>query len=193
VKTPETSATRYEIEIKLPVQDLAAVREKLRAHGARQLTEPHSESNDLYDQVDGSVAKSGRVLRLRRTEHGATLTYKGPARFEDGAKTREERETAVSDPNEMESILAALGFHRRFRYEKRREEWSLDDCVIALDETPIGTFAEVEGDPAAIRRVLQQLGLDPAESLPYSYTELYARRRRDDPTLPADMLLDPPP
>jgi adenylate cyclase, class 2 len=193
VKTPETSATRYEIEIKLPVQDLAAVREKLRADGARQLTEPHSESNDLYDQVDGSVAKSGRVLRLRRTEHGATLTYKGPARFEDGAKTREERETAVSDPNEMESILAALGFHRRFRYEKRREEWSLDDCVIALDETPIGTFAEVEGDPAAIRRVLQQLGLDPAESLPYSYTELYARRRRDDPTLPADMLLDPPP
>lgn len=193
MKTPETSATRYEIEIKLPVQDLAAVREKLRAHGARQLTEPHSESNDLYDQADGSVAKSGRVLRLRRTEHGATLTYKGPARFEDGTKTREERETAVSDPNEMESILAALGFHRRFRYEKRREEWSLDDCVIALDETPIGTFAEVEGDPAAIRRVLQHLGLDPAESLPYSYTELYARRRREDPTLPADMLLDPPP
>lgn len=193
MKTPETSATRYEIEIKLPVQDLAAVREKLRARGARQLTEPHSESNDLYDQADGSVAKSGRVLRLRRTEHGATLTYKGPARFEDGTKTREERETAVSDPNEMESILAALGFHRRFRYEKRREEWSLDDCVIALDETPIGTFAEVEGDPAAIRRVLQHLVLDPAESLPYSYTELYARRRREDPTLPADMLLDPPP
>jgi adenylate cyclase, class 2 len=193
VKTPETSTTRYEIEIKLPVPDMGAVRERLRARGARQLTAPHAESNDLYDQADGSVAKSGRVLRLRRTEDGATLTYKGPARFEDGAKTREERETAVSDPNEMESILAALGFHRRFRYEKRREEWSLDDCVIALDETPIGTFAEVEGDPAAIRRVLQHLGLDPAESLPYSYAELYARRRREDSTLPADMLLDTPP
>ena len=191
--THETSTTRYEIEIKLPVPDLGAVRERLRARGARQLTAPHAESNDLYDQADGSVAKSGRVLRLRRTEDGATLTYKGPARFEDGAKTREERETAVSDPNEMESILAALGFHRRFRYEKRREEWSLDDCVIALDETPIGTFAEVEGDPAAIRRVLQHLGLDPAESLPYSYAELYARRRREDSTLPADMLLDTPP
>jgi adenylate cyclase class 2 len=193
VKTPETSTTRYEIEIKLPVQDLEAVRERLRARNARQLTAPHSESNDLYDQADGSLAKGGRVLRLRRTEDGATLTFKGPARFEEGAKTREERETAVSDPNEMESILAALGFHRRFRYEKRREEWSLDDCVIALDETPIGTFAEVEGDPAAIRRALQHLGLDPAESLPHSYAELYARRRREDSTLPADMLLDPPP
>ena len=193
MKTPETSTTRYEIEIKLPVPDLAAVRERLRARNARQLTAPHSESNDLYDQADGSLAKGGRVLRLRRTEDGATLTFKGPARFEEGAKTREERETAVSDPNEMERILAALGFHRRFRYEKRREEWLLDDCVIALDETPIGTFAEVEGDPAAIRRALQHLGLDPAESLPYSYAELYARRRREDSTLPADMLLDPPP
>jgi adenylate cyclase class 2 len=193
VKTPETSTTRYEIEIKLPVKDMRAVRERLRARDARRLTAPHNESNDLYDQADGSLAKSGRVLRLRRTEDGATLTFKGAARFEDGAKTREERETAVSDPNEMESILAALGFHRRFRYEKRREEWSLDDCVIALDETPIGTFAEVEGDPAAIRRALQHLGLDPAESLPYSYAELYARRRREDSTLPADMLLDTPP
>ena len=189
---PELSTTRYEIEIKLPVADLEAVRESLRARNARPITDSHFESNDLYDQADGDLRKSGRVLRLRRTEDGATLTFKGPARFEDGAKTREERETAVSDPNEMERILGALGFERRFRYEKRREEWSLDDCVIALDETPIGAFAEIEGDPAAIRRALQHLALDPADSLPYSYAELYARRRREDPTLPADMLLDPP-
>jgi adenylate cyclase class 2 len=193
MNTPTTSTTRYEIEIKLPAPDLGAVRERLRAREARLLSPPHFESNDLYDHPDGSLAKSGRVLRLRRTEDGATLTFKGPARFEDGAKTREERETAVSDPNEMETILAALGFHRRFRYEKRREEWALDDCVIALDETPIGTFAEVEGHPAAIRRVLQHLELDPAESLPYSYAELYARRRREDSTLPEDMLLERPP
>lgn len=192
MNTPDLSTTRYEIEIKLPVADLGAVREKLRARDARPITDPHFESNDLYDQADGGLAKSGRVLRLRRTEDGATLTFKGPARFENGAKTREERETAVSDPNEMERILGALGYHRRFRYEKRREEWSLDECVIALDETPIGTFAEVEGDPAAIRRALQHLVLDPADSLPYSYAELYARRRREDPTLPADMLLDLP-
>jgi adenylate cyclase class 2 len=192
VKTPDASTTRYEIEIKLPVADLDAVRERLRARAARQLTAPHSESNDLYDQADGGLAKSGRVLRLRRTDDGATLTFKGPARFEDGAKTREERETAVSDPNEMDRVLAALGFERRFRYEKRREEWSMDDCVIALDETPIGSFAEIEGDPAAIRRALHDLQLDPAESLPYSYAELYARRRRENPALPPDMLLDPP-
>jgi adenylate cyclase class 2 len=188
--TPDTSTTRYEIEVKLPVSDLAALRERLRARQAREITSSHHESNDIYDEGDGILRKSGRLLRLRRTDHGATLTYKGPARFEEGARTREERETAVSDPNEMERILGALGFERRFRYEKRREEWFLEECVIALDETPIGTFAEVEGDPAAIRRVLQHLELDPSETLPYSYAELYARRRREDPSLPADMLLE---
>lgn len=188
--TPDTSTTRYEIEVKLPVSDLAALRERLRARQAREITPAHHESNDIYDETEGTLRKSGRLLRLRRTDHGATLTYKGPARFEEGARTREERETAVSDPNEMERILGALGFERRFRYEKRREEWFLEECVIALDETPIGTFAEVEGDPAAIRRVLQHLELDPSETLPYSYAELYARRRREDPTLPADMLLE---
>jgi adenylate cyclase class 2 len=181
-------ATRLEIEIKLPAPDLAAVRQELRARGARLLAPTHFESNDLYDDPEGTLAKSGCMLRLRRTGDEATLTYKGPARFDAGARTREERETAVSDPAEMERILAALGRERRFRYEKRREEWALADCVIALDETPIGTFVEVEGDPAAIRRAVGELGLDPSESLPYSYPELYARRRREDASLPPDMV-----
>ena len=86
-------------------------------------------------------------MRLRRAAGRAILTYKGPARFAGGVKMREERETAVSDPDEMEAILAALGFERRFRYEKRREEWTLEGCAVALDETPIGNFVEVEGDP----------------------------------------------
>jgi adenylate cyclase class 2 len=116
------------------------------------------------------------------------LTFKGPARFEAGTKSREEQETSVSDPDAVERILTALGLERRFRYEKRREEWDLEGCVIALDETPIGTFVEIEGDPSAIRRVLQRLGLDFSKAIPYTYAELYRRRRRDDSSLPNDMI-----
>ena len=179
-----------EVEIKLPVADLARVREKLRASGARLVSPLHFESNDLYDDDEGTLAKAGCVLRIRRTsaDAGAILTFKGPARFHAGTKTREERETEVSNPSELERILKALGRRPRFRYEKRREEWSLDECVIALDETPIGSFVEVEGDPAAIRRVVHELAFDASESLPYSYPELYARRRREDRSLPPDMV-----
>jgi len=181
---------RIEIEIKLPAPDLDRIRESLRVEGADPLAPLHFEGNDLYDDEEERLASRGCMLRLRRTDRGAVLAFKGPARFEGGAKSREERETGILEPEEAEQILAGLGFRRRFRYEKRREEWSLEECVIALDDTPIGSFVEIEGDPPAIRRVLQRLALDPSESIPYSYAELYARRRREDPSLPEDMLFE---
>ena len=61
---------------------------------------------------------------------------------------------------------------------------------MALDETPIGRFVEVEGEPTAIRRAVVALGLDFAEAIPYSYARLYEERRRDDPSLPEDMVFE---
>lgn len=179
---------REEIEVKIPVESLSAVREKLQASGAALRAVAHAESNVLFDDAERRLSGSGRTVRLRRAAGRAILTYKGPARFQDGAKTREERETVVSDPEEAQAILAGLGLAPRFRYDKRREEWDCDGSVVALDETPVGLFVEVEGDPTTIRRVVALLGLDPSESIPYSYAELYTRRRKEDPALPPDMV-----
>lgn len=179
---------REEIEVKLPCQDLDVIREKLREKGAIRRAPLHFESNDLFDDPQGNLARKGCTLRLRRVGEETTLTFKGPARFQRGMKLREERETRVSDAVETEAILAALGLTRRFRYEKRREEWALAGCQVALDETPIGTFVEVEGDPSAIRRVVVALELEFASASPYSYARLYALRRQEDPSLPEDMV-----
>lgn len=187
---PPKPARGKEIEIKLSAPDLGAVRLRLRESGAELVTPRHFEGNDVYDDPDGSIAKRGCVLRLRTTPDGALLTFKGPAQFAGGVKTREERETSVADAGELDRILTGLGYRPRFRYEKYREEWALERCVVALDETPIGKFVEVEGEPTAIRGVLPRLDLDPADALPYSYADLYARRRREDPSLPPDMLLE---
>jgi adenylate cyclase class 2 len=181
---------RDEIEIKLPCDDIAAARTKLLELGATSLSTLHFESNELYDDDAGSLAGSGRALRLRRAGGAAILTFKGPARFIDGVKVREERETRVSDPEQTEAILAGLRLSSRFRYEKKREEWTLEGCAVALDETPIGNFVEVEGDPQAIRRVVASLGLDFASAVPYTYARLYAERRKKDPSLPSDMIFD---
>jgi len=179
---------REEVEVKLPVKDLQAVREALRGAAAELRSPLHDEVNDLYDDPAKGLSGSGRTLRLRRAAGRSILTYKGRARFQGGVKTREEREVQVSDAGEAEGILEGLGLTRRFRYEKRREEWSLEGSVIALDQTPIGDFVEVEGDPTAIRRVFVRLGLDFSEAIPYSYPELYQRRRKEEPTLPPDMI-----
>ena len=181
---------RDEIEVKLPCEDLDAVRRRLTGLGATRAAPLHFESNDLYDDDGGRLSGSGRALRLRRADGRAILTYKGPARFSEGVKIREERETAVSDGEEVEAILTGLGLARRFRYEKRREEWTLEDCSIALDETPIGTFVEVEGNPASIRKAVTALGLDFSRAIPYTYASLYAERRKADPNLPPDMIFE---
>jgi predicted adenylyl cyclase CyaB len=179
---------REEIEIKLPVADLSAVRSGLSASGARLHAAWHDETNDLYDDAERKLSGSGRTVRLRRASGKSILTYKGPARFEHGARVREEREVEVSAADEAEAILAGLGLRRTFRYEKRREEWASEGCVVALDVTPIGSFVEIEGDPAGIRRLVGTLGLDASEAIPYSYPELYFRKRKEDPSLPADMV-----
>ncbi|MCA1580993.1 MAG: class IV adenylate cyclase [Acidobacteria bacterium] len=177
-----------EVEVKVPCRDLSDVRRRLEAGGAAPLSPRHFESNDLYDDAEKRLSSQGRTIRLRRAGGRATLTYKGKARFQGGIKSREERETEVGDPAETEGILAGVGLARRFRYEKYREEWRFVDCTVALDETPIGSFVEVEGDPPAIRRVLKTLGLDFSSALPYSYARLYMQRRHEEPTLPADMV-----
>jgi len=179
---------REEIEVKLPASDLGAIRERLRAAGAALFAPRHEESNDLYDDPARTLSGSGRTLRLRRAAGRSILTYKGSARFDSGARVREEREVDVSDPGEAEGILAGLGLERRFRYEKRREEWSLGGCLVALDETPIGNFVEIEGSPPEIRKLIGELSLDSAEAIPYSYPELYQRRRKEEPSLPPDMV-----
>lgn len=182
-----------EVEVKLPCGDLDAIRETLREAGATLSAALHDEVNDLYDDEMGHLSSKGCALRLRRAGTETILTFKGPARFDRGIKTREEREVRVSDAAELAAILAGAGFSARFRYEKRREDWSLSGCAIALDETPIGRFVEVEGNPAAIRDVVSRLGLDFSEAIPYSYSKLYALRRKEDPGLPDHMVFAPPP
>ncbi len=177
-----------EIEIKLPAADLDAVRRRLRERGAALEKPRHEESNDLYDDSEGRLAAAGCALRVRRVPGEALLTFKGPPRFEQGVKSREERETTVADAAVIGAILERLGFRRTFRYEKRREEWRLADCAVALDETPIGDFVEIEGDPAAIRRAVAALELDSAAAVPYSYARLYGLKRKENAALPPDMV-----
>jgi adenylate cyclase class 2 len=177
-----------ETEIKLPCPDLEGTREKLRGRGATLRQERRAEHNVLYDDARGELSGRGCTLRLRTAGTDAILTFKGPARFDGGLKVREEREVRVSDAEEAAALLSGLGLVPRFRYEKHRESWEHAGCVVSLDETPIGRFLEVEGNPGAIRKVVADLELDVSEAIPYSYPTLYARRRREDPALPPDMV-----
>ena len=152
-----------EIEIKLRVPSHDPVRQALDARGA-QCHGTAIETNYILDLPDGSLRASGHGLRVRRIDRDgkttATLTVKGPSQG-GSMKTREEREVAVGDAIGAVEMLRLLGYAPILQYEKRRESWSLDDCLIELDTPPrVGLFVEIEGpSEKAVRSVQEKLGL----------------------------------
>jgi adenylate cyclase class 2 len=162
-----------ETEVKVRLASPEAVRETLVRLGAVPARERHLEDNLLFDDRAGSLRASGSVLRLRETPYGGVLTFKGPRELEGGIKSREERQSAVAAPAEVRAILESLGYRPVFRYQKYRESWSYRGQQVEIDETPIGRFLEIEGDPEGISAVARELGFAPADYLTESYVGLF--------------------
>jgi len=165
-----------ESEIKLAMEGPDSARAAVRALGAEPSRPRHFEDNVLYDDARRSLLASGRVLRLRRAEGRAIVTAKGP-RLEraDGVKSRPESEVEVADADAFEQVLHALGFQKVFRYQKHRQAWRWRDVEIVVDETPIGTFLEIEGPVGTIHEAARALGRGPADYVSESYPSLFAR------------------
>ena len=176
---------RVERELKFPCSDLNSLREQLQAAEAERVSASALEDNLIYDR-GGELASAGRLLRLRFDDNGACLTYKGPATYDGGLKIREEIETAVGKPAELRAILENLGYKKVQRYQKYREEWRLGGVIVCLDRTPIGDFAEFEGDAAA--KLAERFGLDPKTAERRSYLQIYKDHREVEPTAPEEMV-----
>ncbi len=175
-----------ERELKFPCADLDGLRVRLRALSAVPVSSRALEDNVVFDR-HGELAAKGALLRLRRDAKGVRLTFKGPASFEGGVKLREELEAQVaSNPEAAAAILLALGYEPVRRYQKRREEWDLAGVTVALDETPLGGFVELEGEGAA--EAARRCGFDPEAAERRDYLALWEDHRRDHPEAPADMV-----
>lgn len=105
-----------------------------------------------------------------------TLTHKRlPDFVENNAryKTRVETETGVEDGEALAEVFTRLGFGPVFRYEKFRTEWDAEGGHLVLDETPIGVYAELEGSPEWIERMIEKLGIDTDSCSTASYGALF--------------------
>ena len=162
-----------ETEVKLRLASPEAAREALARAGATLLRPRHFEDNVLFDDAAGSLSATGGVLRLRTSPHANVLTFKGPRQVVEGMKSREERQTLVEEPEQIRVILGRLGYRPVFRYQKYRESWIHLGQAIEIDETPIGTFLEIEGDPEGIRAVTAELGHQASEYISESYVDLF--------------------
>ena len=168
-----------EIELKFPVDDISQLRSTIAALGLTLRTERSFESNTLYDTPDRDLRQKRQLLRLREYNGSCVVTHKrtaDEAPQDPRYKTRIETETRVSECASLAEIFTQLGFAPVFRYEKYRTEWDAQGGGhLVLDETPIGTWAELEGEPAWIETMLEKLGVDRARCSTESYGALFLR------------------
>ncbi|HEY1936976.1 MAG TPA: class IV adenylate cyclase [Candidatus Angelobacter sp.] len=168
-----------EVEIKFRIDGIDALTASLKAAGFQIVTPRTHEMNTLYDQAGGKLRRRGALLRLREYGPKWTLTYKDKSGPQSGRhKSRREIETQLENGGAMEAIVEALGFNPTFRYEKFRTEWTDNQGHVVIDETPIGSFGEIEGPPEWIDATAKRLDIPVKSYLRESYSELFAAWRR---------------
>ncbi len=189
--------------------------ERIGARPAGPGTSRVHEENVIFDTPRNGLARKGQLLRIRTEtpevpgesnaagpQQRVLLTFKQPIDNQMDSemvgeayspyKVREELELEVASAEILARIFEGLGMKGWFHYEKYRTTFRLPDSnawakglLIELDETPIGTFVELEGPAAAIDRVAEELGFSTRDYILQNYLSLYVedcRRKGEEPS-----------
>lgn len=177
--------SKYEVELKFPVADLASLRSQLIDLGARSLgIQQHRDT--YYNHPCRDFAQTHEALRIRRVDDQPLITYKG-TKLPGVVKTRIELEWPLgpgdADGSNTETLLVHLGFVRVAEVAKRRESFAVQpagqpaELTVTLDDVQgVGTFAEIEciADPDGldqaqgdVQHFAESLGLQTPEKRSY--------------------------
>jgi predicted adenylyl cyclase CyaB len=168
-----------EIEAKMKVADHGVVRRRIKSLGGKRMGE-ELETNIFFDAPGASLRKAGKGLRIRvakdeRGKEHCTVTFKGPLK-KSALKSRLEIEFSASDPEAARQLLEHLGYNTTLTFQKRRETWRLDGCMVELDTLPhLGKYVEIEGPgEKKVIAVRKRLELSGAELISTAYVSLLA-------------------
>ena len=171
-----STTTPVEREIKLRYDSVESARAAVLAAGATPLLGRRLQEDALLDTEDESLRRRRCVLRVRLENGKSRITFKGPVQPSE-MKLRDELETIIGDGVLLLRIFEELGFHIWFRYEKYREEFSHEEVTVAIDETPVGVFVEIEGSEQGISTMARALGRRPDDYVLDSYRGLFLKYR----------------
>jgi adenylate cyclase class 2 len=190
----------YEVEMKFPVEDTAAIESRLLGLGAASRGTV-SQLDRYFNHPCRDFALTDEAVRLRQVGERVELTYKGP-RVDAVTKTRLEHSLPLAATDALggpratveawTEVLVALGFRVVAEVAKERTVLSLVreslDVEIAIDSVAgLGTYVELEVLAAeaglAVARdgllgLARELGLAASERR--SYLELLLAPRGGD-------------
>jgi len=150
-------------------------------------TETREGGSRAHSKVERFVLTFKRPVASAANQGGS----QGEAMRGQRHKVREEIELEVSDPDALTRVLEGIGLRGWFRYEKFRTTYRLPasqkwahGLLIEVDETPIGTFVELEGPPSAIDQAAREVGFSERDYIVANYLTLYREecaRRGEEP------------
>jgi adenylate cyclase class 2 len=183
-------SSTLEREVKLRFGSVDAAREAIEAAGATPMLGRRLQEDALLDDEEETLRRRGCALRIRCENGKSRITFKGPIQ-PSAMKLRDEFETVVGDGVLLLRIFEELGFHVWFRYEKYREEYAFEEVIVAIDETPVGVFVEIEGSEHGIGTMAERLGRGPGDYVLDSYRGLFLQLREAHGITGQDMVFSP--
>jgi predicted adenylyl cyclase CyaB len=152
-----------EVELKAVVDAMPARMANVERAGGRLVFRGRLE-DCRYDTIDRQLRLRDDVLRLRvyRDDHSvrAELGWKGPTRYEDGYKVRDEVGARSPDADALRYILEHMGFVITREIDRDITQYELHGATVRFERYPrMDDLVEVEGDPGAIERAIEAIGL----------------------------------
>jgi adenylate cyclase, class 2 len=184
-----------EVEQKFALPDPAPLREVLEQRGAKPGAIDR-QVDTYYNAPHRDFLAPDTVsewLRIRRQDTGTpSVNFKRWHPLDAAVKTHaDEYETAVTDPEAIRLLLAALDFTQIAVVDKTREEWHLTGptpTVVAIDTIAgLGTFVEFEfaGDAAdaadasaRLTTLIASLGIALGDRINQGYPHMILGRER---------------
>jgi predicted adenylyl cyclase CyaB len=152
-----------EVELKAVVDSLEGRMANVERAGGR-LTFRGRLEDRRFDTPDHAFRMRDEVLRLRVYRDGrsvrAELNWKGPTRYEDGYKVRDEIGAASPDGDALCQILERVGFVVTREIDREIVQYELQRATVRFERYPrMDDLVEVEGDPEDIERAIDVIGL----------------------------------
>lgn len=172
-----------EVEIKAKINDLEAIKAKLKDIGAS--FETPKKQLDIYfmnkERDMGFFRIGDFIVRIRKCEKGKFLTYK---EITERRGVWKEYETKIDNIEDTDLILKGIGLREVFRINKNRVSGSLGKFSFNLDNVKeLGKFIEVElidddGEKAQeeIKDFFKKLGISEKQLERKGYGELWQEK-----------------
>ena len=132
-----------EVEVKARINSFKEMEERLENLGAAK-TKTEFQEDIYFASPIVDFAETDEALRVRSTNNGIFITYKGP-KLNDKAKTRKEVEMSIESAKKAKDIFTEIGFRPVRTVRKDRKYYQYENFEISLDDVKgLPPYMEIE-------------------------------------------------